>query len=65
MAGRAPGTVVIHRSEVVANRGSPGDHVTCPSGLGVLDADVPCAKASCTRVVGGWFAATVYTAHFS
>ena len=52
MAVRAPGTARIHRAEVVANRGCPGDQMTCPSGLGVLDADVPCAKVSCTWVVG-------------
>ena len=52
MAVRAPGTAMIHRAEVVANRGCPGDPMTCPSGLGVLDADVLYAKASCARVVG-------------
>ena len=52
MAVRAPGTARIHRAEVVANRGFPGDQMTCPSGLGVLDADVHLAKVSCAWVVG-------------
>ena len=48
MAVRAPGTAMIHRAEVVANRGCSGDPMTRPSGLRVLDDDVPGAL--------GWFA---------